>query len=359
MKTEKFKLDLGGRELKVEIRNLAEQASGSCWVQYGDTMVLGTVVMGKEREGIDFFPLTVEYEERYYAAGKILGSRFIRRETRPSEEAILTARAIDRTIRPRFPQNLRNEVQVVITCLSWDGENDPDLIGLVAASLALSISNIPWSGPLAVLRVGRLQPPNRLSREFVLNPTYGDREKSDLDLVLAGDGNLINMIEMEGDQVPEGVILEANRFAQPYLKKIIDFQKEIIKKVGQEKIAIETPTPEPELEKEIKEFLGKRLEETLYQKGKADRMQSVTELKEELAYFIEGKYPGLGNGRYAKDFFEKEMERLVHQNIFQKEKRPDGRKLDEVREIQVEAGLLPRTHGSGLFIRGKPRLFLF
>ena len=349
MKTEKFELEIGGRKLTVEIRNLAEQASGSCLVQYGDTMVLGTVVIGKEREGIDFFPLTVEYEERYYAAGKILGSRFIRRETRPSEEAVLTARAIDRTIRPRFPQNLRNEVQVVITCLSWDGENDPDLIGSVAASLALSISNIPWSGPLAVLRVGRV------NNEFVLNPTYGDREKSDLDLVLAGDGNLINMIEMEGDQVPEGVILEANRFAQPYLKKIIDFQKEIIKKVGQEKIAIETLTPEPELEKEIKEFLGKRLEETLYQKGKAARMQGVNELKEELAYFIEGKYPGLGKTRYAKDFFEKEMERLVHQNILQKGKRPDGRKLDEVREIQVEAGLLPRTHGSGLFIRGETK----
>ena len=171
MNREVFKLNIGGKELKVEFRNLAEQASGDVLVQYGETMVLATAVMSNyEREEIDFFPLTVDYEERYYAAGRILGSRYIRRESRPSDEAILTSRFIDRAIRPRFPKHLKREVQVVVTCLSWDRENDPDIIGCLAASLALSVSNIPWSGPIAVLRVGKN------GEDFILNPTYQERE---------------------------------------------------------------------------------------------------------------------------------------------------------------------------------------
>lgn len=351
MTNKTFKLELGGRDLVVEVQNLAEQANGSVLVRYGDTVVLGTVVMSKfEREGIDFFPLTVEYEERFYAAGKILGSRFIRRESRPSDEAVLTARAIDRAIRPLFPKNFHKEVQVIITCLSWDSQNDPDLIGLLAASLALGISDIPWSGPVAALRIGKID--NRL----ILNPVYQERERGQLDLFIAGiNESLINMIEMEGKEIEENLILESHQFAKPFLKKLIDFQKEIIKKVGKEKIAIEEPIKDLELEKEIKEFLGKRLEEALYQKSKVDRMAEVNNLKEELTYFIEGKYPGMGKTKYAKDFFEKEIERLVQENIIKKEKRPDGRKLDEVRELQIEAGVLPRTHGSGLFARGETR----
>src|SRR4030043_432836 len=223
-----FKLDIGNKELRVEISNLAEQASGSVLVQYGETTVLATAVMSEfEKEGIDFFPLTVEYEERYYAAGKILGSRYMRREGRPSDEAILTARFIDRAIRPCFPKSLKREVQIVVTCLSWDGENDPDEIGLIAASLALSISNIPWSGPLAVLRIGKTD------NKLILNPTYSEREKNDLDLALAGleqnNNLLINMIEAEGNEVEEDVVLEAVKFAKPNLKKLIDFQNEIAK----------------------------------------------------------------------------------------------------------------------------------
>ena len=161
-----FKIEIGGKELKAIISNLAEQSSGNVLVQYGDTMVLATAVMSDSaREGIDFFPLTVEYEERFYAAGKILGSRYVRRESRPSDEAILTARFIDRAIRPRFPKGLKREVQIVVTCLSWDGENDPDTVGLIAASLALSISNIPWSGPLSCLRV------EKKDGKLILNPT--------------------------------------------------------------------------------------------------------------------------------------------------------------------------------------------
>ena len=208
MTNDQFKLEIGSSELKVEIKNLAEMAAGSCFVQYGDTLVLGTVVMSEqEREGIDFFPLTVDYEERYYAAGKILGSRYIRRESRPSDEAILTSRLIDRAIRPRFPKGLRREVQIVATCLSWDRENDPDIIGLIAASLVLSLSNIPWSGPIAIVRIGQI------NNEFILNPTYEQREKSNLDLVIAGvekNGEiLINMMEAEAEEIEfEGTITQ-------------------------------------------------------------------------------------------------------------------------------------------------------
>jgi len=364
MKKETFSLKLGGKELKVEIRNLAELASSSVLVQYGETLVLATAVMAEsEREGIDFFPLTVDYEERYYAAGKILGSRYIRRESRPSDEAILTSRFIDRAIRPRFPKHLKREVQVVITCLSWDRENDPDVIGLIAASIALSISNIPWKGPVASLRVGQGE------KGFILNPTYSEREKSNLDLAIAGiesplakflgnkknDNILINMIETEANEVEEEEILKALAFAKLYLKEVIDFQKEIVNKVGKEKIKIEETFRDLELEKEIKDFLGNRLEKTLYQPEKAGRMKEVNTLKEELLYFIEGKYPGLGKQSYVKDFFEKEIERLVRENVIKSGKRPDGRKLDEIRKLEMEVGLLPRTHGSGLFVRGQTK----
>jgi len=368
MKKETFKLESGGRELKIEIRDLAEQASGSVLVQYGETTVLATAVISDyEREGIDFIPLTVEYEERFYAAGKILGSRYMRRESRPSDEAILTARFIDRAIRPRFPKHLRKEVQVVVTCLSWDGENDPDILGLIAASAALSISNIPWSGPIAALRLGSL--PTEGKKEFILNPIYSQREKGNLDLAISaiksplakflgngkGDDVLINMIEEEGEEVEEKTIIEAVDFAKSYLEKLIDFQKDIAKKVGKEKLEIEGPPADLELEKEIKEFLDDKLEKVIYQPDKRERMDEANALREDLTYYIEGKYPGMEKQVYAKDFFEKEIDRLIHKNVIESGKRPDGRKLDEIRKIETEVGLLPRTHGSGLFVRGQTK----
>jgi len=354
MTGETFKLKLGERELKVELSNLAEQASGSCFVQYGNTLVLTTAVASQyNREGTDFFPLTVEYEERYYAAGKILGSCYIRRESRPSDEAIITARLIDRAIRPRFPEKLKREVQIVATCLSWDRENDPDIIGLIGASVALSNSEIPWSGPLGVVRVGQVE------EKFILNPTYEQREKSNLDLVFAGveenSDVLINMIEGEGQEVSEEIIVKAIEFAQPHLKELIDFQKEIFKRFGKAKLLLEEPPADLELEKEIKKFLGDKLEKTLYQPNKIDRMDEVNALKDDLVYYVEEKYPGDGKGQFVKDFFEKEIERLAHENIIKLEKRPDARKLDELRPIDCQAGLLPRTHGSGLFCRGRTK----
>ncbi len=354
-----FKIEIGGRNLEAEIKNLAERANGSCFLRYGETLVLATVVMSEyERKEIGFFPLAVEYEERYYAAGKIRGPRYIKRETRPSDEAICNARLIDRAIRPLFPKNLNREVQVVNTVLSWDGQNDPDVLGLIASSLALTISEIPWPGPVSAIRIGLLD------NQFILNPTYEEREKSQMNLIFgATEKNgeiLINMIEGELEEVDEKIILQAFQFAQPSLKKIIDFQKEISKEIGKEKIILEIKPPTLELEREIRDFIGDRLEKALFppKKERTDFarqgkiMEAVNELKEELTYFIEGKYPGMGKTSYGQDFFEKEIERLLHQKIIKEEMRPDGRKLDQLREISCQAGLLPRTHGSGLFCRG-------
>jgi len=353
MTNNKYKLELGSRELKIEVNNLAELASGSCLVQYGDTLLLATAVASKEEKDMGFFPLTVDYEERFYAAGKIMGSRYIRRESRPTDEAILTARLIDRAIRPLFPKEFFREIQVVLTCLSWDRENDPDILGLTGASLALSISDIPWAGPVACLRVGRK------NGEFILNPTYEEREKGELDLVLAGverNGNvLINMIEAEGQEVPEDIILKAYEQFLPELKKIIAFQQEIAEKIGKKKISVESPPKDLELEREIKEFLKDSLEKALFEKDKSERMGKVNELKEELAFYIEGKYPHTSKVKQARDFFEKEVDRLVHMAALKEEKRVDGRKLDEIRELSCEAGILPRTHGSGLFCRGQTK----
>lgn len=353
--TKSFKLEIGGRELTVEIKNLAEQANGDVLVRYGDTLVLSTCVMSPDKkEGIDFFPLTVDYEERYYAAGKIRGPRYIKREGRPSDEAICNARLIDRTIRPRFPQNLSREVQVVNTVLSWDGENDPDILAIIATSLSLSISDIPWLGPLAAIRIGRKD------GQFILNPSYADREKSDMDLILSAGFDskgelLVNMIEGSFDESEESLVLEALEFSREALGKICDFQKQIQSQKGKDKISIGEPPKDLLLEQEIKTFLGKRIEEAIYQKEKTTRFADINQLKGEVSIFVEGKYPGLNKSRYGMSFLEKEVERIIHENIILQGKRPDGRKIDEIRQLSIEAGILPRTHGSGLFCRGQTK----
>jgi len=351
---DKFKKKIGDKELTVEIRDLAQRANGSCMVRYGDTVVLATAVMSDyEREGIDFFPLTVEYEEKFYAAGKILGSRFIRRETKPSDEAILTARSIDRAIRPRFPKHLRREIQVVVTCLSWDGENDPDTIGLLAASIALSISDIPWMGPISTVRVGRTDD------EFILNPTYEQRGKANLEFLIAGmEGEkdfLINMIEFEGEEAKEDSILAAYQFAKPQLKELVELQKEIVKKLGKEKAEIPAPPKDEALENDINEYLGNKIEEILYKEKGNQGMENINGLKKELIYYIEGKYPSMGKEKYVNSYFEEKLNETIHENIIKKDRRPDGRKLDEIRTLGTEVGLLPRTHGTGLFMRGETK----
>ena len=358
---EEFKLKLGEKEITVNTRNLAEQSNGSCFVRCGDTSVLATVVMAPEqREEIDYFPLSVNYEERFYAAGKILGSRYIRRESRPSDEAVLTARLIDRAIRPLFSQELKKEIQVIITCLSWDRENDPDIIGLLAASLSLLISDIPWSGPVIPLRIGRKD------GKFILNPTYLDREGSDLDLtVSAVESNkdlLVNMIEAEAGEIDKEIVFQAIEWAKPHLKKLIDFQKQIAEKIGKEKVVIETPVPDSELTQEIKGLIGNKLEKAIFSTvKKEDQSEAIKNIYQETLESLEQKYPDLSIDKMntlknrLRDYLEKETAFLIRNKIIKEEVRPDSRKIDQLRKISVEAGLLPRTHGSGLFCRGQTK----
>lgn len=348
-----FKLELNGRELSVQIRNLAEKANGEALVRYGDTLILATCVMANsESEETSFFPLSVNYEEKYYAAGKIRGPRYIKREGRPSDEAVINSRLIDRAIRPRFPKNLYREVQVITTCLAWDGENDPDIIGLIASSIALSISNIPWSGPVSAVRIGKN------NNELILNPTYEQKENSGLDLVLTAvkeNGSLlINMIECGADEIQEETILEGLKFGKKYLEEIINFQNEIIKNAGKEKTKIES-FKDLKLEKELKKWLGNKLEKAFYQAPASHEKNELEVLKKDFSDFIEKNFPEPKQIRFAVDFFEKEIEKILHENVLKNGTRPDGRGLDQIRELEAEVALIPRSHGSALFCRGQTK----
>lgn len=346
----KFEIEVGGKKIEFEIKNLAERANSDVMVRCGDSQVFITCVMSdNDVKGLGFFPLTVNYEEKYYAAGKILGSRYIRREGRPSDNAVVISRVIDRTIRPLFEKNQWREVQVIATSLSWDEENDPDILGILGASLALSISDIPWQGPVGAIRIGMK------NGKLMLNPTYEEREKSLLDIVFAGvkreEKILINMIESSGEEVKEELILEALKKALPEIKKLINFQEKISAEIGQEKMTIEE-IEKPELEREVKKFLGDRIEEILFGRNPLPlaKGEGLNEFKKELIEFVEKNYPE--EGWFAKEIFEKEVRKVMQEKILKQEKRVDGRKLDNIREMQGEVGLIPRTHGSGLFCRG-------
>jgi len=340
MKTKKFKIKLADKELEVEINDLTENANGACFSRMGETTLLSTVLSSDKEKNLGFFPLTVEYQEKYYAAGKILGSRFIRRESRPTEEAVLTSRVIDRSVRPLFPKKFKNEVQLINTCLSWDKENDPDVPALIGSSVALTISDIPWNGPIGAVRVGYVD------EKFILKPTYEEREKSAFDLLLTGvkeeNEILINMIEADAHETPEKILLEAIDFAVPYLKELIEFQEEIKKEFGKEKMRIKEEPRVADFETEIKKFLAEKI-----------KLNDMKQTSAELEQFVKEKYPREEEKiNYAKSILEEEAELLLTNNILEKDQRPDGRKLEEIRPIEIKVGVLPRTHGSALFIRG-------
>ncbi len=349
--SEKFKLEIAKRNLTAEITDLTEQSNGSVFVQYGETMLLATAVMSTRETNLDYFPLSVNYEEKFYAAGKIKGPRYIKREGRPTDEAICNSRLIDRAIRPLFDKKLKRDIQVITTILSWDGENDPDILGLLAASLALSISDIPWQGPLATVRIGRVED------KFILNPTYEQLEKSDMNIVFTAVEKekeiLINMIEGNFNEVNDSLILDAYKSAEPYLKKIIDFENKIIEKKGKEKIVIAEPVKEIELENEVNKILKDKLEKALFQKDKKLRKHEISQLKEEVIVFAKDNYPEKISR--AVEFFDEQVRKIVRTNILEKEKRIDGRKLDEIRKLDSSVGLIPRTHGSGIFLRGQTK----
>jgi len=295
-------------------------------------------------------PLSVDYEERYYAAGKIKGSRFIKREGRPSDEAILSGRLVDRTIRPLFNSRMRNDVQVVATVLSYDGENDPSILAVIAASTALSISNIPWNGPVAAVRVGQVK------GELALNPVNGELQESNLDLVISGTKDKINMLEAGAKEVPEAEIIEAFAFGQEAIAKIAIFIENITKEAGKEKSQPALLQSSPEFEAKVKEILlSERLTEALYASDKKVIEAKTKTIKEKVESYIKKNFSEDIDKlkEVAEQVFEEASDEIVHQNILEKEQRPDGRKLDEIRSIECRVGILPRTHGTGLFTRGE------
>ncbi len=345
MDTKIYKSEFFGRELVVDFSDLAERTNNSAIIRYGDTVVLITAVMGQRETTTDHFPLTVEYEEKFYAAGKIIGSRFIRREGRPSDEAVLTGRLIDRAIRPLFSQNLRREVQVVCTVLSL-GDVDADWPAFFGASLVLATSDIPWAGPIAGLRLAKVD------GQIVFCPTFEQRLKSEFDAFYAGDANLINMMEFGGSSVPEDLVMESLEMTQKEFAKIIDFQKKIIEEINPVKIIPEEKEVNEDLKKVVLEFLDGKLEEAIYTPNASPKVANLTILRDDLMKHIAEKGFSDSDFKAVSATMEEEIDKIVSENILKTEMRPDKRGLKDVRKISCEIDILPRVHGSAIFKRG-------
>ena len=348
-----FELDFRGRKIVVEHGELAKQAHGSVLVRYGDTVVLSASVVSKTANILsDFFPLTVLYNEKLYSVGKIPGG-FIKREGRPTENATLAARMIDRPMRPLFPEDFKNEVQVVNTVLSVDQDNSPELTALFGSSLSVSISKIPFSGPVAGVKVGRVD------GNFVINPTVEELEKSDIDLTVAGTFDAINMVEAGSKEVSEDDMLDALMFGHEAIKELIVFQNKIIEEIGEEKMEYEKLEIEDSLKNDIDALIGKRMDEALRIKDKQEKYAAIDAIKEEILNKYESENSNLKDIE-LKELLTKvslilsDIEYRDFRNIVVKEKiRIDGRQMDEIRPLSTDIDLLPRTHGSALFTRGQ------
>lgn len=348
-----FETSWAGRPLKVEIGQMAKQANAAVLVRYGDSVVLTAVVGVKEaKEGQDFFPLTVNYEEKMYAAGKIPGG-YIKREGRPSEHATLTARLIDRPIRPMFPEGFFNEVQVINTVLSVDPDNTPEMAAMLGSSLALTISDIPFDGPIAGVNVGHVD------GQWVLNPTLEQAEQSDLELTVAGTAKAINMVESSAQELSEEEMLEALMFGHQAIQDLCRFQEEIRQQIGQEKMAVALRTIDPLLKETIKAQFNAKMTAAIQTFDKLEREDNIQAVKDEIIATYEAQAAELtdeaaaallGQAKQIADALEfDEVRRLITDDKV----RPDGRNIDEIRPLESEVGLLPRVHGSGLFTRGQ------
>jgi len=346
-------LDLSGRTITLKTGNLAQQASASVLARMGDTMVLSTVVEGKVRTDIDYFPLTVEYIERLYAGGRIKGSRWVKREGRPSDDAILAGRLIDRSIRPLFPKEYKNEVQIMITVLSVDQENEPDVLSIIATSAALAISGIPWKGPVGAVRIGYVKEGGNGAYEFLVNPGMAETELSELNLVVSGIKNKTLMIEANARQAAESIVLEAIEKANEQNAKIIEFIEDFAKKIGQKKQEV---VPDQSLimlikriEKSYKEDIVGLIKNRATKEGKSQDDNLI-------ATIIETEKVANSDSLLDKKLVAKAVEsvlyKIIREDILFKGKRPDGRKIDEMRKISAEISVLPRTHGSAIFQRG-------
>jgi polyribonucleotide nucleotidyltransferase len=344
--TEVFEREIGGRKLRVETGKVAGQANGAVFVRYGDSVVLVTAVMNDSpREGIDFFPLTVDYEERLYAAGKIPGGWF-RREGRPSTSGILTARLTDRPLRPLFPKGMRNDVQIVVTTLSADQENDLDILSIIGASAALTISDIPFLGPISGTRIGYRD------GEFLVNPTFQELSDSALDIVVAGTRDAIVMVEAGASELPEDKVIEAMKLAQEVNAQIIAMQDEMRERIGKPKAEfISAPPIEDDLMNAVVQFANSR-DWDLVAAAKDERAALMKQAQEEVVAALGEQY----DPKLLKEALDKHLQKLVRERILNEGKRPDGRSTDEIRPIGCEVGLLPRTHGTGLFTRGETQV---
>ena len=343
-----FEMQLGGRTFTVETGKMAKQANGAVLVRYGETVVLVTATASDEpREGVDFFPLTVDYEEKMYAVGKIPGG-FIKREGRPGESAILCSRLIDRPIRPLFPEGYRNDVQIVATVMSVEHDNAPEIAAMIGASCALTISDIPFLGPIAGVRVGRVD------GQFIINPNVEQREVSDLNLTIAGSRDAVMMVEAGANELPEEVILEAILFGHEEIKKIVAFQDEIQKACGKEKREVKLFAVPEELEKAIREYATDKLDQAVRNPDKLARDEDISNVKAEaMEHFLELYPDAIKEIPYM---LHKIVKEIVRRMITKEKIRPDGREVEEVRPVSCEVGILPRPHGSGLFTRGQTQV---
>lgn len=349
MNTKEYSMEVAGKTLKAIFSDLADQANGSVLISYGNTTLLVAVCMGKKEKDGDFFPLTVDFEERFYAAGKILGSRFIRREGRPSDESILAGRVVDRTIRPLFDQHIRFDIQVVITAISL-GEDDPDVLAVIGASLALATSNVPWNGPVSAVRIGKI------GEEYKINPTYVERELEEMTLELTAcgkDGN-INMIEVSSKEISNKTADEGLTLASKEIEKIQEWQKKIISEIGKPKREFVAPQIPAEVISLFEETIRPKFKETVFSGPGKD---AINGLKEEWAKISREKLPEVKSA-FFDEHFEIEIDKLIHTEAIENQKRPDARGLDEVRPLFAKAGGVSSVlHGSGIFYRGGTHVF--
>ncbi|GKU82520.1 polyribonucleotide nucleotidyltransferase [Niallia sp. NCCP-28] len=341
-----YSIDWAGRKLTVEIGQLAKQANGAVLVRYGDSAVLSTATASKEPKNLDFFPLTVNYEERLYAVGKIPGG-FIKREGRPSERAILASRLIDRPIRPLFADGFRNEVQVVSLVMSVDQDCSTEMAAMFGSSLALSVSDIPFGGPIAGVYVGRID------GEFVINPTVEQAEKSDINLAVAGTKDAINMVEAGADEVPEEVMLQAIMFGHDEIKRLIAFQEKIVGEIGKEKMKIVLYELDQTIEADVRALCETEMLDAIRVQEKHAREAAIKAVKESVIAKYEAEEVSEEELKQVKQILDKLVKNEVRRLITEDKVRPDGRGLEEIRPLSSEVHLLPRTHGSGLFTRGQ------
>jgi len=353
-KTVKFETEFAGKKLIIETGNMAFRADGAVTVRYGDTMVLATAtVEPKPKPDTDFFPLLIDYEERWYASGKISGSRYMKREGRPSDQAVLTSRLIDRPIRPLFPKGYRNDVQVVVTVLSADLEHEPDIISIIGASTALMLAGTPFEGPVAAARIGQID------GKLVVNPTVAEQADSTLNLTVAGTKDAIMMVESAAQEVTEDTIVEGFELAIKAWQPVIEIQNKMVKELGVEKKEFELFTPSEEVEAKVSEYLKDRLGERVRHADKSKRHEAINELHDEvMAEFglLPDDVVDDGKERFGHPdlelAFEKVIDKEIRRAILEEGVRPDNRKTTEIRPLSMQVGIIPRTHGSGLFTRG-------